>query len=230
MKSAVAALYENSIPLPDECKSFIQDGMKQEIQITITPKTFTKAQEITDILLIIRGVEKPERIGPSHPHVIMINTIEGNARPLSQVQDEVRFYHQSWHDLAESDAAKLALTQMTKLRNDIEPVPYDPEDLEVEFENDWEKPRAHIPANPRDLTNVYERRLKVFNDMVDAGGIFFRLQVINELNASFTKLLGEQGKGQVDLANFRSGGLGSDLHAPSVANSKRGNKGQKDLG
>jgi hypothetical protein len=203
-KSPTDPLFEDLIALPEESKRFIQEGMSPEIKITITPKSFVKAQEISDLLHIMRGVEKPERIGETHPHVILINTMEGNSRPLSEVMNEVRFYHQAWSDLAASDAAKLALTQMTKLNMNIEPLPYEPVELEVEFENDWEKPRAQIPPTARNMSNIYERRLKLFNDMVDAGGLFFRIEVINRINASFAKLMGEQGRGQTDFANFRS--------------------------
>lgn len=203
-KSALDALHEEVIPVPEAGHRFFQEGFTPEIKITITAKTFKKAEEIANILMAMRRVDNPTRIGPTHPHVVLVNTMEGNERPIAEIVEEVRRFHEAQADEVQSDAGKLALAQMTKLNMNLVPEPYEPQEMEVEFENDWEKPRGQIPVQPRNLNDIYEKRLKLYNDMLNACGIFFANTVTTKMNEAMAVLFGKMKAGPTDEANFRS--------------------------
>lgn len=230
-------LLEKKLDIPEAAhevaRPFFKEGFDPTIKITITKKSIQKATEIADLLTKMRQITKPSRVSDNHMLVMLINAQEGNKRPVSEITQQVADTCADWEEEARSDGSKLALTQLTQLNMNMTPEPYAPQDFTPAFENDWEEAAPMLPEPTRHLENIYEKRLKLFNDMLAAVGTVepaFPIMVINELNASMTELVGKFGRGPIDDAGFPAGGLDLDVHGPAVAGARTNGKRQKNLG
>lgn len=168
-------LYSEDFELPEACHRFLEDG-ETAIKIRITKDTLNRAQSIADVLMNLRGIAKDDSlINAKHVHVALINTMDAGLgiekRDERVIIGEVQGRHQDWRDQASSDAHIVALTAETKIRKDIAPLPYTPEELAAPVEEalaDWEQKRSVLPEPNPDLRDQYERRYKVTMDMLNA--------------------------------------------------------------
>jgi hypothetical protein len=204
------SIVQKFLEVPEKVAHYFQQGERPAFVIRFSEKTIKRTQEITDGLLISRGVvSNTLRINETHPDFLYLaasSKDNDDTRTNAELLAEVRFWHDKWKERAESDATILMLTTMTPLRLDIEPKPYTEEELieDNSVEGDWETVTTKLPPRPMNLKNPYERRLKVITDLInEADDVLFRIQFVNEIETVVPDVFRALG-GRKDNDNFRS--------------------------
>jgi hypothetical protein len=203
-------IVEDFLDVPESAHHFFQDGAEPKIIFKVTEKTQKKASDIGDHLLRLRKIARSSSlITESHPQVlaaIVLAKTNNDEREISDFVDDVRGFHDEWREQAQSDAMIIALTQMTRLRGDLTPIPYEEHQLVVEAENDWEIPPIQLPPPARDLRDNYEKRLKLFWDLIDAADdIFFRQTFIQKMKEMLPSVFRKAGVDAASaIADFRN--------------------------
>jgi len=162
--------------------------------IKFNAKTIERAQMYTDALIVARGLPAVADDLPAmtDPVALFVNQSMDWVEPGDE-PSVARTYYQRQHQECNRDGLMIAMCDSNKFLDTFEPKEYTEEDTGIDPETpDWlveAQADISIPDPKRNLSNPYERRLKLVVDFVDVCGILFAAQFNTKMNQSMSKVL-----------------------------------------